>query len=234
MSDIDTTAASDDIAVPAAIIQAEMMGKEEVADLRAWEKTQTDDGAPRFSVDELANMDRAGGGEEDLIRKATDEYRRKKQGEDDPPTIEWKVKGKEPLTLEEATKAKFASRKLHVGHAQGLSVEDSLRDLVPVETLPPTKVYAVGNQGQIVPPLQDDLPIGPNQSYANLSEMRRGMQNFRDAQAAEQAALLAELQQAEGRQAVAAQAVASPPVEQPEPAPQPAPQPSQPDPLAIE
>src|SRR5262245_18808900 len=156
-------------------------------------------------------MDRAGGGEEELVRKATAEYRRKRQGEDDP-TIEWKVKGKEPLTLEEATKAKFASRKLHVGHAQGLSVEDSLRDLVPVETLPPTKVYAVGNQGQIVPPLQDDLPIGPNQSYANLSEMRRGMQNFRDAQAAEQAALLAELQQAEERQA--AQAAAPTPVEQ--------------------
>src|SRR5262245_47662051 len=136
MSDIsENTTTASDIAVPAAVIQAEMMGKEEVADLRAWEKQQSDDGAPRFTPEELGGMQRDGGGDEDLVRRATDEYRRKKQGEGDP-TIEWKVKGKEPLTLEEATKAKFASRKLHVGHAHGLSVEDSLRDLVPVETLP--------------------------------------------------------------------------------------------------
>src|SRR5262245_54355391 len=141
-------------AAPPAVQPVEIMGRDEVTELRTWEKEQAGDGAPRFSVDELAKMERDSGSEEDKIREATREHRRKHPREDDP-TIEWRVKGDGPLTLDEATHAKFASRQLHVGNAHGLSPEDSLRDLVPIETLPPAKMAVASDGGKVHAPLHD-------------------------------------------------------------------------------
>src|SRR5262245_12278797 len=230
MSDNIENTSSEAAPAPQPAVQAvEIMGRDEVTELRAWEKEQSGDGAPRFSVDELASMDRDSGSDEDKIRQATREHRKKHPREDDP-TIEWKVKGDGPLTLDQATHAKFSSRQLHVGNAHGLSPEDSLRDLVPVETLPPTKMGVANDAGRVHAPLHDMYPVLPEHG-ATLREATKALGNFREAQAASQAALLAELQQAEERQA--SQAAVSPPVEQPEPVPVPQPHP-QPDPLAIE
>src|SRR5262245_36193808 len=230
MSDNIENTSSEAAPAPQPAVQAvEIMGRDEVTELRAWEKEQSGDGAPRFSVDELASMDRDSGSDEDKIRQATREHRKKHPREDDP-TIEWKVKGDRPLTLHQATHAKFASRQLHVGNAHGLSPEDSLRDLVPIETLPPAKMGVANDAGRVHAPLHDMYPVPLDERSGNLREITKALGNFREAQAAEQAALLAELQQAEERQA--AQAAAPPPViEQPEPAPQTQPQQ---DPLAIE
>src|SRR5262249_41249919 len=127
LNETDTTASESAPAPQPAVQPVQIMGRDEVTELRTWEKEQAGDGAPRFSVDELAKMERDSGSEEDKIREATREHRRKHPREDDQ-TIEWRVKGDGPLTLDEATHAKFASRQLHVGNAHGLSPEDSLRD----------------------------------------------------------------------------------------------------------
>src|SRR5262245_65066960 len=116
MSDEAIATTPTETPAPPAVQPVEIMGRDEVTELRTWEKEQAGDGAPRFSVDELAKMERDGDSDEDRIRAATREHRRKHPSEPDP-TIEWRVKGEGPATLDQATHAKYASRQLHVGNA---------------------------------------------------------------------------------------------------------------------
>src|SRR5262245_11608744 len=92
------------------------------------------------------------------------------------------------------------------------------------------KVVPVGDAGQPIQPLRDDAPITEADAFLNKSELKRGMSQYRDWVQAQEAALLAELQQRETQQqqAAAEQMAAQQRAEQP------APQPPQPSPVEQE
>jgi hypothetical protein len=65
---------------------------------------------------------------------------------------------------------------------------------------PPGKVGIVNDAGKLVRPLVDDQPIGPHEAFANRAELRRGVRQFRAAQAEQQQQLLNELAAAQEQQ----------------------------------
>ena len=66
---------------------------------------------------------------------------------------------------------------------------------------PPTKVGAVGDDGQNVPPLLDNQPVREIDSFANLNEAKRSMENYR-----RQQSLLLEMRKGEAEATPARQA----------------------------
>jgi hypothetical protein len=98
---------------------------------------------------------------------------------------------------------------------------------------PPITVSVVNDQGQIVPPLIDNQGVTEAESFKNLNEARRAMQNYRDAAERGQQQLLADLQAQEQAQRREAEQFDRLQREQQAAAQRPAPQP-QPDPLAAE
>jgi hypothetical protein len=91
----------------------------------------------------------------------------------------------------------------------GATPESARRAAEFVASDPPIKVVPVGDNGQPILPLLDDQPIRELDSFQNLAEAKRAMQNYRDAQDRAAQALANELTQRQEqleRQAEQAQA----------------------------
>jgi len=147
----------------------------------------------------------------------------------------WHLSG--PTTLKDATSKISDEHKIEVAqdYARGLGItlDDADAKIVGDEAarfgrqpseMPIYRVPVVNDHGQSVPELRDDEPITRENSFETLSEARRSMRNFRDAQSAQAQALLDELGAQQEEQAEAAQR----PAPEPAPAPAPAPPPQQP------
>jgi hypothetical protein len=111
-------------------------------------------------------------------------------------------------------------------------------EYVRTGAMPPTKIGVVTERGGLRPPIRDDeavFDVPKERLFPNLAAANREVKNFRQALAAEQQALLAQLQ---GQQEQAAQtgqpAQAKQEAAQPQPAQQPQPQPQQPDPVVAQ
>jgi len=175
-------------------------------------------------------------------RELREEIRRQKREPD--PIYEWKA-GALPEAGEHESHAKQlrrASESMHSARiaalgetfakAPGATPESGQAAAEFIVAAPATKVIPVGDNGQPIAPLRDDQPITELDSFQNLAEAKRGMQNFRDAQERERVALLQSLQAAAEQEAEAARQ-AEQRAQAPAPQPQPRPQP-QPNPLAAQ
>src|SRR6516162_9371100 len=111
--------------------------------------------------------------------------------------------------------ARLAATAKEFSKVPGATEESARRAAEFMADPPPIKVVPVGDNGQPILPLLDDQPIGEMESFRNLAEAKRAMQNYRDAQDRAAQALADELtrqeqieRQAEQAQIQAAQAQA--------------------------
>src|SRR5215831_14181786 len=180
------------------------------------------------------------GSDEQKIRQSVKELnkQREEQGTLVRDTLverTWHLSG--PTTLKDATSKISDEHKIEVAqdYARGLGItlDDADAKIVGDEAarfgrqpseMPIYRVPVVNDHGQSVPELRDDEPITRENSFETLSEARRSMRNFRDAQAAEAQALLDELGRQQEEQAEAARR----PAPEPAPAPPPVSPPPQP------
>ena len=75
---------------------------------------------------------------------------------------------------------------------------------------PPTKIGIVNDAGKLIRPLPDDQPYTPYNAFAGRSELKRGVRQFRQAQAEQQQLLLNELAAAQELEQQAAAEQAAP------------------------
>jgi hypothetical protein len=99
---------------------------------------------------------------------------------------------------------------------------------------PPMKVVAAREDGSLIRPLDDDAPVGIKDAFLNRSELKRGMRNFRAAEAAAQEQLRAALSAPDPAVEQTAAAVEQAPQIRPAVSEPAQPTPQQSDPLAAE
>jgi len=159
-------------------------------------------------------------------RGLREEIRRQKREPD--PVYEWKADAAMPppgehesfsKQLRRASESQYEARLSALAQdlqqVPGATPESARRAAEFMADPPPIKVVPVGDNGQPILPLLDDQPIGEMESFRNLAEAKRAMQNYRDAQDRAAQALADELtrqeqieRQAEPAQIQAAQAQA--------------------------
>jgi len=159
----------------------------------------------------------------------------RRQGRESDPIYEWKA-GALPEAGEHESHAKQIRRASEsmrsarmaalgedLSKVPGATPERAQAAAEAMVAAPPVKVVPVGDNGQAIAPLRDDQPITELDSFQNSAEARRAMQNFRDAQDRERAALLESLQataerEAETEREAEQRAQAPQPALQPDPA----------------
>jgi len=161
-------------------------------------------------------------------RGLREEIGRQQRDREPDPLYEWRADAAMPppgehesfsKQLRRASESQYEARLSTLAQdlqqVPGATPESARRAAEFMADPPPIKVVPVGDNGQPILPLLDDQPIGEMESFRNLAEAKRAMQNYRDAQDRAAQALADELtrqeqieRQAEQAQIQAAQAQA--------------------------
>jgi len=127
-------------------------------------------------------------------RGLREEIRRQKREREPDPITEWRADSMPEAgshesfskQLRRASESQYEARLSALAQdlqqVPGATPESARRAAEFMADPPPIKVVPVGDNGQPILPLLDDQPIGEMESFRNLAEAKRAMQNYRDAQ----------------------------------------------------